>query len=203
MWDDYGQEHENKNYIIRNKYTYARLRFYEFQSGIFAYIDLRCRSPPPSFQIRTKPKFERMVQPWKKINLKDYYSHITVDTYIDIPDEVFNIFEEYRKAEQAYQSRIRYHKAYYSLDRGDGIEHTALFVSLSPDEIYERKLTTEQLHAAIATLPDKQAKRIYAHYFLGMSKAAIAKAEGTSASSVKDAIRRGLCRLEKYLKNNF
>ena len=126
----------------------------------------------------------------KKINLKDYYSHITVDTYIDIPDEVFNIFEEYRKAEQAYQSRIRYHKAYYSLDRGDGIEHTALFVSLSPDEIYERKLTTEQLHAAIATLPDKQAKRIYAHYFLGMSKAAIAKAEGTSASSVKDAIRR-------------
>ena len=139
----------------------------------------------------------------KKINLKDYYSHITVDTCIDIPDEVFNIFEEYRKAEQAYQSRIRYHKAYYSLDRGDGIEHTALFVSLSPDEIYERKLTTEQLHAAIATLPDKQAKRIYAHYFLGMSKAAIAKAEGTSASSVKDAIRRGLCRLEKYLKNNF
>ena len=139
----------------------------------------------------------------KKINLKDYYSHITVDTYIDIPDEVFNIFEEYRKAEQAYQSRIRYHKAYYSLDRGDGIEHTALFVSLSPDEIYERKLTTEQLHAAIATLPDKQAKRIYAHYFLGMSKAAIAKAEGTSASSVKDAILRGLCSLEKYLKNNF
>lgn len=38
----------------------------------------------------------------KKINLKDYYSHITTDTYIDIPDEVFNIFEEYRKAEQAY-----------------------------------------------------------------------------------------------------
>ncbi|AXU63172.1 sigma-70 family RNA polymerase sigma factor [Clostridioides difficile] len=100
------------------------------------------------------------------------------------------------------QSRIRYHKAYYSLDRGDGIEHSALFVSLSPDEIYERKLTTEQLHTAIATLPDKQAKRIYAHYFFGMSKTAIAKAEGTSASSVKDAIRRGLCSLEKYLKNN-
>lgn len=138
----------------------------------------------------------------KTINLKDYYDHISTDTFIDIPDEVFNIFEEHRKAEQAYQSRIRYHKAYYSLDRGDGIEHSALFVSLSPDGIYERKLTTEQLHTAIATLPDKQAKRIYAHYFLGMSKTAIAKAEGTSASSVKDAIRRGLCSLEKYLKNN-
>lgn len=79
----------------------------------------------------------------KTINLKDYYDHISTDTFIDIPDEVFNIFEEHRKAEQAYQSHIRYHKAYYSLDRGDGIEHSALFVSLSPDEIYERKLTTE------------------------------------------------------------
>lgn len=137
----------------------------------------------------------------KKINLKDYYSHITVDTYIDIPDEVFNIFEEHRKAEQAYQSRIRYHKAYYSLDRGDGIEHSALFVSLSPDEIYERKLTNEQLHAAIATLPDKQAKRIYAHYFLGMSITTIAKAEGVNKSQVSRSINRGLTHLEKYLKN--
>ncbi len=69
----------------------------------------------------------------KKINLKDYYAHISIDTYIDIPDEVFNIFEEHRKAEQAYQSKVYYHKAYYSLDRDDGIEHSALFVSLSPD----------------------------------------------------------------------
>ena len=137
----------------------------------------------------------------KKINLQDYYDHIVIDTYIDIPDEVFDIFEELRKAEQAYQSRIRYHKAYYSLDRGDGIEHSALFISLSPDEIYERKLTTQQLHAAIATLPDKQAKRIYAHYFLGMSKAAIAKAEEVNKSQVTRSISRGLSHLEKYLKN--
>lgn len=139
----------------------------------------------------------------KKINLKDYYAHISIDTYIDIPDEVFNIFEEHRKAEQAYQSRIRYHKAYYSLDRGDGIEHSALFVSLSPDEIYERKLTSEQLHAAIATLPDKQAKRIYAHFFMNMSKAAIAKAEGVNKSQVTRSINRGLAQIEKFLKNIF
>ncbi|MCC0685504.1 sigma-70 family RNA polymerase sigma factor [Clostridioides sp. ZZV15-6383] len=137
----------------------------------------------------------------KTINLKDYYAHVTEDTYIDIPDEVFDIFEEHRKAEQAYQSKVYYHKAYYSLDRGDGIEHSALFVSLSPDEIYERKLTREQLHAAIATLPDKQAKRIYAHFFLGMSITAIAKAEGVNKSQVTRSINRGLSHLEKYLKN--
>lgn len=139
----------------------------------------------------------------KTINLKDYYDHIGIDTYIDVPDEVFDIFEEYRRAEQAYQSRIRYHKAYYSLDRGDGIEHSALFVSLSPDEIYERKLTSEQLHAAIATLPDKQAKRIYAHFFMNMSKSAIAKAEGVNKSQVTRSINRGLAQIEKFLKNIF
>lgn len=137
----------------------------------------------------------------KKVNFKKYYDHITTDTYHDIPDEVFNILEEYRKAEQAYHSKINYHKAYYSLDRDDGIEHSALFVSLSPDEIYERKLTREQLHAAIATLPDKQAKRIYAHYFLGMSITAIAKAEGVNKSQITRSINRGLSHLEKYLKN--
>ena len=138
----------------------------------------------------------------KTINLKDYYDHIGIDTYIDIPDEVFNIFEECRKAEQAYQSKIRYHKAYYSLDCGDGIEHSVLFVSLSPDEIYERKLTSEQLYAAIATLPDKQAKRIYAHYFLGMSKTAIAKSEGVTEKAIRNSIKRGLAYMEQFLKKN-
>jgi RNA polymerase sigma-70 factor (ECF subfamily) len=139
----------------------------------------------------------------KKTNLKDYYAHISVDTYIDIPDDMFDIFEEYRKAEQAYHSRIHYHKAYYSLDRDDGIEHSAMFVSLSPDEIYERKLTNEQLHAAIATLPDKQAKRIYAHYFLGMSKVAIAKAEGVSKATIGQSIKGALKSIEHFLKKYY
>ncbi|MGX9754708.1 sigma factor-like helix-turn-helix DNA-binding protein [Clostridioides difficile] len=133
----------------------------------------------------------------KKVNFKKYYDHITTDTYHDVPDEVFDILEEYRKAEQAYHSKINYHKAYYSLDRDDGIEHSALFVSLSPDEIYERKLTREQLHAAIASLPDKQAKRIYAHYFLGMSKTAIAKAERVTEKAIRKSIERGLIYMEQ------
>lgn len=96
----------------------------------------------------------------KTINLKDYYDHISTDTFIDIPDEVFNIFEEHHKAEQAYQSHIRYHKTYYSLDRGDGIKHSALFVSLSPNEIYERKLhdmtlRLDGLYDVIAELEEK------------------------------------------------
>lgn len=133
-----------------------------------------------------------------KINLRKYYSDFyTTDCIIDVPDEVAALMDSYEHSEAAYR-----HKAYYSLDCGDGIEKDILFVSLSPCEIYERKVTIEQLHTAIAALPDKQAKRIYAHYFLGMSKSAIARAEGTNESAVRDGIDRGLRNIEKFLENS-
>ncbi len=136
-----------------------------------------------------------------KINLREYYPDFyTTDCMIEVPDEVAALMAAYERVEAAYYLRRYRHKAYYSLDRGDGIENDILFVSLSPCEIYERKVTIEQLHAAIAALPDKQAKRIYAHYFLGMSKAEIARAEGVAVNAVKDAISRGLKNIEKILK---
>lgn len=138
-----------------------------------------------------------------KINLKDIYPHIHQDTYIEISDEVEAIFAEEQKMESAYKSKLYYHHAQYSLDCNDGIEHCATFISLSPEEIYERKLTNEQMYEALATLPCKQATRIYAHYFMGLSKTAIANREGVSEKSVRVSIQRGLCSLEKYLKNNF
>lgn len=139
----------------------------------------------------------------KTINLKDYYNHYTHDMFIEIPDELAKVFEDFDKAEAAYERKKYRYKAHYSLDRGDGIEHDILFVSLSPDEIYERKLTSQQLQAAIASLPDKQAKRIYAHYFMGMSKTAIAKTEGVSEKAVRIGIERGLHTIEKFLKSFF
>lgn len=136
----------------------------------------------------------------KTMNLKDYYPCYTQNTFVEVPDELLAVFEEYAKAEAAYERKTYDYKAHYSLDRDDGIEHDILFVSLSPDEIYERKLTSKQLHTAIASLPDKQAKRIYAHYFMGMSKTAIARAEGVSEGTIRESIARGLQSIEKYLK---
>ena len=113
-----------------------------------------------------------------EINLRDYYpNYYKTDYIIAVPDEVAAIMLEYDRLEAAYRRRTYYHNAHYSLDRGDGIEYEALFLSMSPCEIYERKVTMEQLHAAMATLPDKQAKRIYARYFLGLETLVIARSE--------------------------
>lgn len=135
-----------------------------------------------------------------KINLRDYYPFYQYDCIVEVSDEIAEAMYELDLLEAANRRRLYRYKAHYSLDRGEGIERDILFVSLSPSEIYERKVTYEQLHSAIASLPDKQAKRIYAYYFLGMSKAAIAKAEGVSEKAVRIAIERGLRHMEKILK---
>ena len=138
----------------------------------------------------------------EKINLRDYYpDYYTTDHIIKVPDEVAALMDSSERAEAAYYLRRYRHKAYYSLDRSDGIEHDILFVSLSPCEIYERKVTVEQLHAAIAALPDKQAKRIYAHYFLGMSEAEIARSERVNKSQITRSISKALKNIELFLKS--
>lgn len=137
-----------------------------------------------------------------KINLREQYPDFySTDTFIEVPDEVADFIREYDRKEAAYRRRTYYHKAFYSLDRGDGIEYDAVFSSVTPWEVYERKLTLEQLHAAISTLPDKQAKRLNAYYFLGMSKAEIARAEGVNKSQVTRSIDRALSALKNFLKN--
>lgn len=140
----------------------------------------------------------------KRINLKsiypEYYMH---DEFIEVSDEIEAEFHQSVLRENAYRIRTYRHKAYYSLDRNEGIENDILFVACSPDELYEKKLTNQQLYAAINSLPEKQAKRIYAYYFLDMDEPTIARAEGVSQQAVHSSVQRGLRRIEKFLKEFF
>jgi hypothetical protein len=89
----------------------------------------------------------------QKINLRDYYPFYGTDVFVDVPDEVAAALLEAERLERNYIRRVFWNKAHYSLDARDGIEYDALLLSLSPCEIYERKMTAEQLHAAIVALP--------------------------------------------------
>ena len=137
----------------------------------------------------------------KRINLRDYYPFYSVDLFLDIPDEVAAALGEAERLERNYIRRLIYNKAFYSLDAGDGIEYEALFRSLSPCEVYERKVTVEQLYAAIDALPGKQGRRLYAHYILGIPQTEIARAEGVGLTAVNNSIERGLKNMEVFLKN--
>lgn len=136
-----------------------------------------------------------------KINLRDFYPFYNSDFFVEIPDEVETALLEAERLEKNYIRRRFYNKAYYSLDANDGIEKDILFVPLTLHEIYEQKVTSEQLQTAMASLPDKQGKRIYAHYILGISKSDIARAEGVSKSRISESIERGLRNMKVFLKN--
>jgi len=88
----------------------------------------------------------------------------------------------------------------YSLDlHGGTIENYALDLSPSPEEIYERKTEIDLLHIALNTLPEKQCRRIYSYFILGMTKSEISEAEGVKESSVRESITRGLDGIRNFL----
>lgn len=137
----------------------------------------------------------------KKIKLKNEYYWYNDSKYVELPDNIAEVFTEFERAEHRYLEKLRYHKAFYSLDNGNGIENDILVVPQLPDELYEKKLNQAELYAAINQLPYTQAKRIYAHYFQNMTYVEIAKTEGVDASAVRHSVKRGLKQIEKILKN--
>lgn len=179
----------------------ALLRSYALASGHVGPKSFPVPLPAAFVSVTRQPTTETEVN-MAIINLRDYYPFYTSDCFMEVSEEVAEMFKEFERKEAAYRLRTYRHKAYYSLDRDDGLEHEAVFVALSPHELYERKVTMQELHAAISSLPDKQAKRIYAHFILGMTKQDIARAEGVHEKVVRVAIERGLRRLEKILKNS-
>ena len=92
----------------------------------------------------------------------------------------------------------REHDEFANILRKEGCEVLYFYNCLA--EILEQKEENARLYQALASLPEKQRNRIYAHFFLGMSKSEIAKAEGTHKSRITRSINAGLRSLEKFLK---
>ena len=95
------------------------------------------------------------------------------------------------------------YKAQYSLDCENGIENAVLLKPKTPEMVLEEKQFQEQVYATVMKLPEKQAKRIYARYYLGMMVNEIAEVEGVDPSRVRDSIRRGLKQLGKIFLIKF
>ena len=72
------------------------------------------------------------------INLKDFYYWYTQDQFIEVSDEVAEVFVADARHEMAYQRRLSRHKAQYSLDCDDGIEYSACLHEPTPQELLER-----------------------------------------------------------------
>ena len=136
----------------------------------------------------------------QKINLRDLYPDAyKTDVFVDVAEAVLNAIRDQQQDDAAYERRKFRHKAYYSLNRGDGIENDALNQPPTPEEILEQKQLKEEVYAALMELPAIQARRIYARFYLGMRVSEIARIEGADRRRVWDSIRRGLKKLARLL----
>ena len=142
------------------------------------------------------------------INLKDYYWDYKEDVLVEVSDEVAAALLRMKRDEKNRKSRMYYHKAYFSLDAGDGIENDAIdFLEASPEDILiareneeYAKLLIERLYDAINHLSPAQARRLYAKRILGRKVSDIAKEEGVCEVSVYDSINNAVLRRKEYFE---
>ena len=137
----------------------------------------------------------------KIIILKKYYPHLKEDTALEVSDEIAAVLSIGGRLCDSYKRRKQDYGV-CSLDTNPGFEADVTYPPLSPEQILEAGEDRVALHRAIAQLPPTQARRVYAHYILGISKNEIAQAEGVGISRVSGSIRRGLLNLKNILENS-
>lgn len=136
----------------------------------------------------------------KKINLRELYPDAyTTDFFVNVTEDVLEMIRASERAEAAYERKMYRYKAQYSLDCENGIENAVLTKPQTPEMVLEEKQLQKQVYDTVMKLPEKQAKRTYARYYLCMTVNEIAAVEGVDPSRVRDSIRRGLKKLEKKL----
>ena len=134
------------------------------------------------------------------INLKDFYYWYTQDQFIEVSDEVAEVFLADTRYEMAYQRRLSRHKAQYSLDCEDGIEYSACLHEPTPQELLDRMELFVHLWNALNSLPEVQGVRVEAHLILGKSYRQIAQEQDVDKSVVRRSVKRGMAAMKKYLK---
>ena len=134
-----------------------------------------------------------------KINLRHYYPHYTSDVFIEVPDDIAIELHTFENEDAAFRMRRSRNRAFYSLDREDGLEREMQNSAPSSEDGFFREHLACSLFSALQELPIAQARRIYAHYILGMSNLAIARVEGINEGNVRKSVSRGLRRLQMIL----
>ena len=135
------------------------------------------------------------------IKLNNYYPHLTECITLEVSEEIAVTLSIGGRMCDSYKRRKRDHDE-CSLDGTPGFEADVTYPPLTPEEIMELAEDHAALYAALDRLPPVQARRVYAHYILGISRADLARAEGVGISRISGSIDRGLLNLKNILENS-
>ena len=135
------------------------------------------------------------------IKLNNYYPHLTECVTLEVSEEIAVTLSIGGRLCDSYKRRKREHDE-CSLDSTPGFETDVTFPPMTPEQMLEDRENRAALYAAIDQLPPVQARRVYAHYILGISRADLARAEGVGISRISGSIDRGLLNLKNILENS-
>ena len=137
----------------------------------------------------------------KQVNLRELYPDAYEDDeYVDVSDEVYGALREFERKEEALDRRKYRHRAQYTLNAGDGIEHETAVPPLTPEELFLWKETRDELFSMVMALPEKQSRRIYERFYNNVGVADIAGRDDVSTSNIYLSLHRGLHTLREKLK---
>ncbi len=96
-----------------------------------------------------------------KINLKQYYPELyNNDYFIEVDQEIVNVFIEFQRAEWNYNQKIKYHKSYYSLNSQPYLENESLNMNLSADKMINDLSHKEMMDYYFVVLGNFQKKKV-------------------------------------------
>ncbi|MDL2237439.1 sigma-70 family RNA polymerase sigma factor [Christensenellaceae bacterium OttesenSCG-928-K19] len=137
----------------------------------------------------------------KTINLRNFYAWYTHDEFVKIPTKVAAELIADKRYQRTHERNIRRYRV-LSLDMDDNTESSAIAsYNDSPERIIDLMERHCRLCRALNSLPEVQARRIEAHFILGMSQRNIAKSEGVNERNIRHSIRKGIAGMKRFLKN--
>ncbi|MGG6311871.1 hypothetical protein [Paenibacillus macerans] len=87
-----------------------------------------------------------------KINLREICPYYKTDIWVEVEEELASEIRKLDLFENAYILRRYRNRAYFSLDREDGIEQEVQDSSISSEELVMQKISNEELYAALCSI---------------------------------------------------
>ena len=114
-----------------------------------------------------------------------------------INQELYDLFDRFELEDISQLNAISRYYEHSELTEATLNQRAMLPVEPMEDDVY-RKILYEQLHTAIAALPDIQRRRVMQYYFGGCTFEQIAKMEGCTKRAVKFSIDIAIKRLRDF-----
>lgn len=119
---------------------------------------------------------------------------------MEISHELFELFDKFELEDLSFLNEVDNHYEHSELTE-TSLNARATTHQEPVDEVVAKRIQIQDLHKAIAQLPEIQRRRLIMYYFDGLSYKQIADKEGCIFQAVAKTIKAAEQNIKKYLTN--